>query len=374
MKNPYITDFSHANLCKEHFVPLQPKVCRVQQEWRINMNWNQLKYVLTIAEEKNISKAARKLYISQPSLSISLNQLEKETGSLLFERTGSTMKLTYAGKLFCQWAEMVLYSQNMMKEELKDLNAETGGRIVLGISPHRSAVLTPAVVKAIHQQYPDCEIEIVEKPNNELTVLLAEDKLDMIIDIPRGDDLTYESEIIVDEEICLAIPERFVRQLQLEQEDPYKTEHISSPQDANQKMLYRKVDLRLLKDIPFILLPEESYFGRMSRKCLKEAGIFPNVICECTFSETAKKLVESGLGVAFLPDILADYHNHGQSSRELEKVEGVEYFYIQGSDVSRTIAVVYKKDQYHSEQFKRIVQIFKNCFKEVYELHRGECR
>ena len=64
------------------------------------MNWNQLQYVITIAEEKSITKAAQKLYISQPSLSLSIQALEKETGIPLFERNRGEMKLTYAGSLF----------------------------------------------------------------------------------------------------------------------------------------------------------------------------------------------------------------------------------------------------------------------------------
>ena len=63
------------------------------------MNWNQLQYVITIAEEKSITKAAQKLYISQPSLSLSIQALEKETGIPLFERNRGEMKLTYAGSL-----------------------------------------------------------------------------------------------------------------------------------------------------------------------------------------------------------------------------------------------------------------------------------
>ena len=59
-----------------------------------------LQYVITIAEEKSITKAAQKLYISQPSLSLSIQALEKETGIPLFERNRGEMKLTYAGSLF----------------------------------------------------------------------------------------------------------------------------------------------------------------------------------------------------------------------------------------------------------------------------------
>ena len=64
------------------------------------MNWNQLQYVLTIVQEKNITKAAQKLYLSQPSLSMSLKNLEEELGVEIFERKKGVLELTYAGELF----------------------------------------------------------------------------------------------------------------------------------------------------------------------------------------------------------------------------------------------------------------------------------
>lgn len=63
------------------------------------MNWNQLEYVLTLAREKSITRAAQKLYLSQPSLSLSLKHLEEELGTTLFLRNGSGLELTYAGQL-----------------------------------------------------------------------------------------------------------------------------------------------------------------------------------------------------------------------------------------------------------------------------------
>ena len=61
------------------------------------MNWNQLRYVLTIAEEKSITRAAQRLYLTQPSLSLSLKSLEAELGTPLFTRGPEGLELTYAG-------------------------------------------------------------------------------------------------------------------------------------------------------------------------------------------------------------------------------------------------------------------------------------
>ena len=75
------------------------------------MNWNTLRYVVEIAEQKSFSKAARKLYLAQPSLSQSIRALEQELGTPLFDRTRSPLGLTYAGELFTKWAKESLRSQ-----------------------------------------------------------------------------------------------------------------------------------------------------------------------------------------------------------------------------------------------------------------------
>ena len=80
------------------------------------MNWNQLEYVVVTAEEKNITRAAKRLFISQPSLSISLSQLEKELGSPVFERQNGGLKLTYTGTLFYEWAKTVLASKLFLND------------------------------------------------------------------------------------------------------------------------------------------------------------------------------------------------------------------------------------------------------------------
>ena len=102
------------------------------------MNWNQLQYVITIAEEKSITKAAQKLYISQPSLSLSIQALEKETGIPLFERNRGEMKLTYAGSLFYEWAISTLHSHTQLEWKLGDIVSGSRTLIRLGLSPHRS--------------------------------------------------------------------------------------------------------------------------------------------------------------------------------------------------------------------------------------------
>ena len=172
------------------------------------MNWNQLQYVLTIAQEKNITKAAQKLYLSQPSLSMSMKSLEQELGTALFERKNGTLSLTYAGELFCHWATSTLRSQQILSDQLSDISIDARHKIRLGISPHRSLILLPDILTAFYERSHNCDIQIIEEPTYLLKELLEEDQLDLIIDIPHPDTINYNSELLAREHILLAVPKQ----------------------------------------------------------------------------------------------------------------------------------------------------------------------
>ena len=76
------------------------------------MNWNQLQYVITIAEEKSITKAAQKLYISQPSLSASIRRIEARIGAPIFDRSTTPISLTECGEEYIACVKQILSIQN----------------------------------------------------------------------------------------------------------------------------------------------------------------------------------------------------------------------------------------------------------------------
>ena len=149
------------------------------------MNWNQLQYVITIAEEKSITKAAQKLYISQPSLSLSIQALEKETGTSLFERNRGEMKLTYAGSLFYEWAVSTLHSHTQLEWKLGDIVSGSRTLIRLGLSPHRSERLLAPVLERFYSMYENCDIQIIEQPTYILRQMLEEDKLEALFGLKK---------------------------------------------------------------------------------------------------------------------------------------------------------------------------------------------
>ena len=136
----------------------------LQPERTAAMNWNQLQYIVTTAQEKSITKAAKKLFISQPSLTLSIQNLEKELGVELFERNRGSFTLTYAGQLYYDWALSTLHAKERLGDRLGDIREGHSHLIRLGISPHRSATLLPVILPRFYKKFPASEIFLEEKP------------------------------------------------------------------------------------------------------------------------------------------------------------------------------------------------------------------
>ncbi len=279
------------------------------------MNLNQLQYVITLAQELNFSRAAEKLYISQPSLSQSIQLLEEEFGVLLFER--KPLKLTYAGEIFLDWAKNVLYSEEQMQNMISDVASEKRVKFTIGISPYRATFLLPRLIEKFKNKYPMAHLIIEEFPTDTLHEMLEEDRLDILIESPMADNERFESVYLCKERILLGIPNSLADKFNLDEE----------------------IDLSLLKDVPFILLTDKQYIGKLTRKLCKRAGFLPKNYIECHNIETVQAMISRGLGVSLIPEFYAKY---------LVSKGSMSFGKIKDLDLSRDIAVIYSKKKYMS--------------------------
>ena len=110
------------------------------------MNMKQALYFKTIAKYGTSTAAAKQLYISQPSLSQTLRQIEDEVGTPLFDRSTSPFHLTYAGERYLKAVEAMLEIDARLKAEIESIRHENGGRLRLGISVTRAMQVLPDVI------------------------------------------------------------------------------------------------------------------------------------------------------------------------------------------------------------------------------------
>ena len=320
------------------------------------MNWNQLQYIVTTAQEKSISKAAKKLYISQPSLTLSIQNLEKELGVVLFERTRGALSLTYAGQLYYDWALNTLHSREQLGARIDDIKEQTSHQIRLGISPHRSTILLPAIVPDFYAQFPKSELRIEERPTYQLRALMEEEKLDLIIDVPQPDTLNYQNILLAQEHLVLAVPESFIKKL------PEISPEAHMITTDPSKVTNEVVNLQCFGEMPFFMQTEPQNLAAQSRRIYESAGFFPRTRLVCNNISTALDLVKSQLGIVLAPEIYS-LPGHAQ--------EGVRYFRMDPQmtdqiDV-RQICLVYRKSLYLHAGLKTLISLFVERTPGIYE-------
>ncbi len=290
------------------------------------MNLNQLKYITVTAEELNISKAAEKLYISQPSLSKSIKMLEEELGTEIFTR--KPFQLTYAGEIFVKWANQVLTSHKHLSQRISDIVNEKEIKLTIGMSPFRSTSLLPQIISKFKEEYPDCNLALEEHPTDILHKMLEEEKIDIMIDIPYGDPSNYESIIIAKEKILLGLPADWIYTKQ-------------------------KAEIKDFSDKPFIMLTERQYLGKLGRRICLKSGFSPKIFMECHNLETAYSMIKQGFGLSFIPEMFA------KNLADNDKMKCLE---IDNYNPEREIAVVYNKNNYLPKPAKRLIEILKETF------------
>lgn len=253
------------------------------------MTSKELLYVKTVAEERSISKAAKKLYMAQPSLSQSIQKLEETLGTQLFHRTPSGLTLTYAGERYCQTASQILKMYENLEQEISDINDLKTGRIQLGITNHLGALVLPVVLPSFRLRCPNVEIEIMEENTAVLEQALLAGALDFaIMHAPKETlqpQLVYE--LLEDDPFLLAMSPR----------SPLLDQTVRI-----RDYPYPVLDLKFLKNEPLILLRKEQRIRQVADAALKKAGIAqPDVILTLKNFETACMLASQGLGTAFVP-------------------------------------------------------------------------
>ena len=289
------------------------------------MNINQIKQVLTVAEERNFTNAAKKLFISQPSLSKSIKLLEEELGIELFER--NPIKPTYAGEIFISKAKKIISEFGELEIRMSDISNLSQTYMVIGIPSHRCYCFMPKILRELHEEYPNCFIKIEEYPTFLLKQMLINDKIDFYLGTENPDSSIYKAEHICNESLYLVFPKNW---------------NIQTDSD--------EIDIEKFKDKNFITFPEQLILSRYLKNLCEENGFEPKSIVECHNAETIYSLIDEGLGASFLPELFLKY---------FPPKENVCYRKIKGYNYKREFAIFYKKDKYLSKPALRFLELFK---------------
>lgn len=244
------------------------------------MDYRTLRYILAAAQEQNISKAAQKLFISQPSLSHYILKQERELGVSLFNRGAHPLKLTYAGEVYVRAARQILHIKEQLENQMRDIAETKKGRLSIGITKPRSAYLLPQLLPEFHRLYPNVEIALVEENVSALEGALISEQIEIAILLSPIEDELFSHQHLFEEEILLCLPEghRLV--------DAFKE---------------GGVNLNQLKDEPFILYQHGQRVRKATDAFFAENAFKPVIFLESQIAETILGLVSVGMGCALIP-------------------------------------------------------------------------
>lgn len=269
------------------------------------MNSKQALYVRTIAESGTITAAAKRLYISQPSLSQTLHQIEQELGMPLFDRSSSPFHLTYAGERYLKAAESILNIEEKLKAELESIRHEDGGRLRLGISVTRAMQVLPEVIPYFSKAYPNVTLELKECPSASLEEALQKGQIDLALAAIETSETHMTYELIERETIGILAGK--------------------DAQIARQTPSGVPVHLRAAENDGFVYLDPSHSSRIIQDKLFRRYGFHPNIILQTSSLEVARRVTLRTGGCMLIPNVyvddyvsqcggsfypLADYENH----------------------------------------------------------------
>ncbi|MEO1642183.1 MAG: hydrogen peroxide-inducible genes activator [Pseudomonadota bacterium] len=148
----------------------------------------QLQYLVAIAETGRFGDAAKKVYVSQPSLSAQIADMEAQLGTQLVERGRAGSILTPAGEDVLHRARVVLKDMDDLKAAARQYSGEMAGRIRLGVLPSIGPYLLPMAAKRLHTQFPALKLSVREENRDDLMEKLADGRFDLILSVEGEDD------------------------------------------------------------------------------------------------------------------------------------------------------------------------------------------
>ncbi len=244
-------------------------------------------YILAIAEERSVTRAASKLYISQPSLSMFLSNLEKRLGYSLFVRIRGEMQLTEPGRVYVEYARRITNLDRSLDQELRNIAQGTGGCVKLGVTANRATNLLTRLLPVFRQTCPGVKLEIHEDISKQLEEKVLNHTLDLaILNEPNHPvDLCYTQ--LGREEIVVALPKEHARLFQ---------------SHSHPDSVYPWIDLKQMAQEPFILMKDGQRMRQAGEFLLATAEIQPEIALETRNIMNAYKLCSAGMGAFFVTD------------------------------------------------------------------------
>ncbi len=291
-----------------------------------------MEYVHAVYVHRSFSKAAEKLYISQPALSATIKRVEEEIGLPIFDRSSNPIKLTQAGKYYIEAIESIMNLENEMRSYFNNLLDNSRGTINVGAASFYCTYILPTIVQEFEAEYPDYTVNLLEANADELMKCLHSGIVDIVIDVEKkGISRAFDSVVWSKENLLLAVPSSFeinnhLKKYRLTFEDVSSGNYLIKT--------HPKMDVKMFSNENFLLLKQGNDMYERSLNICKKADFTPKVTIYLDQMLTAYNIARKGKGIAFV---------RAGVTRYLETTNELYFYKINDENAYQNIMLYYKK-------------------------------
>lgn len=244
------------------------------------MELHQLHCFVAVTEEGGFSRASARLRMTQPAISYQVKQLEKELNHPLFIRQPRGIALTEAGRILFHHAQELFELVRRTHNAIERLSDGVNGEVRIGTVNSIGIYFLPEVLQTVREKYPGARPTLLYRDSVDILDTLASNEIDMVLMANPVRDPRFEYETILDERVSLVCG----------RSHPFFRRKSVSPDE--------------LKGMDFISLTSMNPTGKLIRDHLSRLDVYVEPVVSTDNVETVKKMVEIGLGVAYLPDMV----------------------------------------------------------------------
>lgn len=306
-------------------------------------------YFLLIAEENNISRAAKRAFISQQSMSKYLKQLEDKIGVPLFTRKPA-FRLTPAGEIVLQHARQIKAISLNMNQELDELNEKNYGLIRFGTSFGRALQLIPMVFPSFHKRYPNVHLDVKFGMTGALAESAFNGNLDIFIGISMPDNPSLTRLHLADEKIYLAISDELLLR------------YFPQSYPECKLQFSHGVHLKDFSHVPFTRNPEVSTMNRIvNNYCEKEQLNF-TYIATVNSNGLQLALASKGCAACLFPQFLTPLGN--MMNQAGGSLEHINLYPVTDLGYQNEISLFYGKHKHLPQYMKHFISLVQKAFYE----------
>lgn len=301
------------------------------------MDLKEARYILAIARHKSIGRAAESLFISQPSLSKYLKNIEKQLGGPLFSRIDNTYVPTYMGERYLYYAEKIAAFGEEWNQEFQDITKRERGQLNIAIPIMLGSTLLQPTLPEFHRLYPHVTVNVMEEVHFVAEQSLKSPSTDLTLYNVHRFPQKLDYQILLTEEVVLILSEN------------HPAARFASAREGFQ---YPWLDLKHLAEENFILLYPDQNTGGIARELFRLCDIQPPVLLLTRNSQMSIQLAMDGIGAAFAPASYFHYLEKQRSDRPL-------CFSVGPYPIRTTAIAAHQPGRYlpnHAREYIRIIQ------------------